>query len=47
MEKEQEQFKVVETELSFDQLRYIIDISRPPPDLNIIEKFSELEARLK
>ena len=40
MEKEEKRFKVVDSELLFDQLRYILDISRPPPDFNIIEKIS-------
>ena len=47
MEKEKERFKVVDTELSIDNLRHIIDVSRPPADLKIIERFSKLEARLK
>ena len=46
-QEENTQFKIVDSELSLDQLKYIIDISRPPPDFNIFEKFSKLEARLK
>ena len=47
MEEERERFLVVDSELSLDSLKYIIDISRPPPDLQIIDTFHKLEARLK
>ena len=47
MEKEKERFEVINSELSIGQLRHIIDVSRPPPDFKIIERFSKLEARLK